>query len=77
MSRKPCDKISNNQGFEYFGEPRYPIAYKPSFETKKNRKKEKKTRTKRDHKKADPWLIKPFRRNLVMLSLGNQLIALP
>ena len=39
--------------------------------------KNEKTRTKRDHKKADPWLIKPFRRNLVMLCLGNQLIALP
>ena len=50
MSWKPCDKISNNQGFECFGEPGYPIAYKQSFELRKTEKK-KKTRTKRDHKK--------------------------
>ena len=51
MSWKLCDKISNNQGFECFGEPGYPIAYKPSFETKKNRKKEKKPELKEIIKK--------------------------
>ena len=41
MSWKPCDKIANNQGFECFGEPGYPIAYKQSFELRKTEKKKK------------------------------------